>query len=80
MSVPTHLLPPPDPNAPVTVTERERQVLMQISNGASNTVAGRRLRISSNTVKFHMNSLLYKFNVHSRAHLVATAIRKGIIQ
>lgn len=80
MSVPIHLLPPRDPNAPIKLTDRERQVLVQISNGASNAVAGKRLRISSNTVKFYINNLLYKFDVHTRTHLVATAIRRGFIE
>jgi two-component system, LuxR family, response regulator FixJ len=35
------------------LTEREREVLTQITNGASNKEAGRRLGISQRTVEVH---------------------------
>ena len=48
------------------LTEREREVLMEIGNGLSNEELSSRLFISENTVKKHISSILSKLNLKHR--------------
>ena len=51
------------------LTQREREVTARIWLGQSNPQIAETLRISENTVKTHIKSLLAKFNVHSKSEL-----------
>ena len=62
------------------LTERERQVLAHLAEGASNGEIAAVLVISPNTVERHRENIMRKLNLHSRAELVRYAIRKGIIK
>jgi LuxR family maltose regulon positive regulatory protein len=55
------------------LTERERQVLRLLLEGASNREIGRRLSLSVNTVKRHVYNLCGKLGVQSRAQAIARA-------
>ncbi len=68
------------PDALGALTEREREVLAYLADGASNQEIAEALFISPKTVARHRENLMRKLNLHSRADLVKYAIRKGIIQ
>lgn len=52
------------------LTEREREVLAQITGGASNKEAGRRLGISPRTIEVHRARIMYKLGAKNAADLV----------
>jgi len=62
------------------LTEREKEVLTLLADGASNTEIGEKLYISPKTVARHRENIMGKLNLHSRSDLVKYAIRKGIIE
>lgn len=53
------------------LTTREREVLQLVATGARNRDIASKLSVSEHTVKFHVASLLRKFNVPNRAALIA---------
>jgi DNA-binding CsgD family transcriptional regulator len=59
------------------LTAREREVLALVAAGISNKGIARNLRISTNTVKFHMTTLFGKLGVATRAEAIAAAARSG---
>jgi len=62
------------------LTDREREVLTHLAEGASNTEIATALVISPKTVERHRENIMRKLNLHSRSELVRYAIRKGIIK
>ncbi len=62
------------------LTDREREVLTYLAEGASNNQIGAALVISPKTVERHRENIMRKLNLHSRSELVRYAIRKGIIK
>ena len=62
------------------LTPREIEVLTLLAEGASNKSIARRLGISIHTVKFHVASLLDKFEAIGRTDAVTQAVRLGVIQ
>jgi PAS domain S-box-containing protein len=62
------------------LTAREREVLIFLAEGLSTRSIAQRLVISPNTVRNHIQHILQKLHVHSRAEAVAGAIRHGFIQ
>ena len=62
------------------LTPREIQVLTLLAEGASNKSIAQRLGISVHTVKFHVSSLLDKFEAIGRTDAVTQALRLGVIQ
>lgn len=65
----------PDPN----LTPREKDVLVLLAEGASNKAIARQLKISVHTAKFHVGSLLEKFDATGRTDVVAHAARLGVL-
>ncbi|WP_144782733.1 response regulator transcription factor [Microbacterium sp. BH-3-3-3] len=59
------------------LTERERDVLECLPTGDSNAEIGRRLHLSSATVKDHVSSILNKMSVSSRVEAALIAERAG---
>jgi DNA-binding CsgD family transcriptional regulator len=53
------------------LTPREREVLFHLFEGAGCKQVAVRLRLSPNTVRSHLQSLMAKFGVHSTLELVA---------
>ncbi|WP_068318078.1 response regulator transcription factor [Polycladidibacter hongkongensis] len=53
-----------------TLTPRERQVLKEITSGASNKEAGRNLKISPRTVEVHRARIMEKLGARNAADLV----------
>jgi DNA-binding NarL/FixJ family response regulator len=71
--------PSADADERVRVTAREREVLKLLAEGTNQKQIATQLTISSKTVGTHIQSLLLKFGVHSRAELVACAYRDGLV-
>jgi DNA-binding CsgD family transcriptional regulator len=68
-----------EPDA-AALTPREIEVLSLLAEGATNKSIARRLGISVHTVKFHVASLLDKFEAIGRTDAVTHAVRLGVIQ
>jgi two-component system, NarL family, response regulator NreC len=62
-----------------TLTKREREVFLLITEGLSNAMIAERLSISQRTVESHRANLMRKLKLKSRMDLIRFAIRRGII-
>lgn len=74
--VETANLPPPPG---LDLTEREREVLLLMIDGLSNTQIAGRLTVSPSTVKSHVSNILSKLGVASRTEAVTLALRNHIV-
>ena len=63
--------------SPALLTPREREVLALVAGGISNKAIARQLRVSPNTVKFHVAAILDKLDAATRVEAVAAAVRCG---
>jgi two-component system nitrate/nitrite response regulator NarL len=61
------------------LTPREVQVLELLAEGASSAEIARRLTVSPNTVRTHVQGILSKLQVHSRLEAAAFAVRHGVV-
>ncbi|MBI1793258.1 MAG: response regulator transcription factor [Chloroflexi bacterium] len=61
------------------LTEREQQVLVRASNGATDKEIAAALNISLNTVKTHIRNILSKLHVRTRREAARAAKAKGIL-
>jgi DNA-binding NarL/FixJ family response regulator len=62
-----------------TLTDREREVLVAVARGLSNTELADRLYISPATAKTHVSRLLTKLGARDRAQLVVLAYEGGVV-
>ncbi|MFF3841625.1 response regulator [Streptomyces sp. NPDC001930] len=62
------------------LTERETEVLVLVADGLSNQEIAGRLRISTATVKSHINNLFAKTGVRDRAQAVRYAYQHGLVR
>jgi two-component system NarL family response regulator len=62
------------------LTARELEVLQMLARGLTNKEIGSALRISGNTVRNHVNSIIEKLEVSDRTEAATTAIQRGIIE
>jgi DNA-binding NarL/FixJ family response regulator len=69
---------PPTSSALAQLTERERQVLVQVAAGLSNAEIAGSLHLSIPTVKTHVSRLLSKLGGRDRAQLVVFAYEAGV--
>jgi non-specific serine/threonine protein kinase len=65
---------------PDELTTREREVAALIGRGCSNRQIAERLVITEGTAKIHVGRILAKLGFHSRAHLAAWAVQRGLIE
>ncbi|MEJ6951231.1 response regulator [Natronospora cellulosivora (SeqCode)] len=63
----------------ITLTEREKEVLYELTNGKSNKEIGEKLFISDKTVKTHVSNILRKLDVKDRTQAVIKAIETKLI-
>jgi DNA-binding NarL/FixJ family response regulator len=61
------------------LTAREIEVLREVAAGNANKLVAAHLRISEETVKAHMKSILSKLGANDRTHAVTIALKRGII-
>ncbi|HEY6362579.1 MAG TPA: response regulator transcription factor [Vicinamibacterales bacterium] len=61
------------------LTARELDVLEGLAEGLSNRAIAERLRISDQTVKFHVASVMAKLGAANRTDAVRRAVREGIV-
>jgi NarL family two-component system response regulator LiaR len=63
----------------VSLTDREKEVLLLMVEGLRNPEIAQKLVISQSTVKFHVSSILSKLNVSSRTEAVSVAIKQKLV-
>ena len=62
------------------LTPHETRLLKLIVEGHNYTTAAEELRVSYNTIKFHMRHIYEKLQVHSKSEAVAIAMRDRLVQ
>jgi len=70
------LLRTPQPAEPSQPTDRELEILALVSEGLTNAQIARRLRVSDNTVKFHLQNIYMKLGVRNRTEAAAYFLRQ----
>lgn len=61
------------------LTPRELEVLKLLVEGSDNATIARRLSVSANTVRTHVQSILTKLGVRSRLQAAAFAVKHGVV-
>jgi DNA-binding CsgD family transcriptional regulator/predicted negative regulator of RcsB-dependent stress response len=61
------------------LTEREREVVRLVSQGKSNGEIADALIVTKRTIETHINNILYKLNLNSRAQIVVWAVESGLV-
>jgi DNA-binding NarL/FixJ family response regulator len=62
------------------LTEREREVMVQVAAGLSNDDIAKQLYISPTTAKTHVSRTMIKLNARDRAQLVVFAYETGLVR
>jgi two-component system nitrate/nitrite response regulator NarL len=62
------------------LSARETEILQRMADGASPADIARAMRISPNTVRTHVQNILFKLKVHSKVEALAAAIRFGKVR
>jgi DNA-binding NarL/FixJ family response regulator len=63
-----------------SLTGREIEVLKLVATGCSNKIIADRLRISEDTVKGHVRSIMDKLEANDRTHAVTIALQRGFFE
>jgi DNA-binding NarL/FixJ family response regulator len=62
------------------VTQREVEILEQVSAGHRNEEIAARLGVSDETVKADMHNIMVKLGAHDRTSPISVAVRRGILK
>ncbi|CAA9429171.1 MAG: Two-component transcriptional response regulator, LuxR family [uncultured Quadrisphaera sp.] len=62
------------------LTEREREVLVEVAHGRTNAEVASRLVLSEATVKGHVGRVLTKLELRDRVQIVVWAYRNGVVR
>ena len=73
-------VPDADAGAVSVLTDREREVLVEIAQGHANPEIARRLYLSEATVKTHVGRVLAKLGLRDRVHAVIFAYDHGLVR
>jgi DNA-binding NarL/FixJ family response regulator len=68
-----------DPLPIEPLTAREQEVLERLAEGLPNKAIAARLKISDQTVKFHVASIYGKLGAANRTEAVRLAIKRGLV-
>lgn len=81
-NLPQHISTMPDVEFPIftPLSDREIEVLERIAAGGSNREIAEALKISTQTVKNHISSILRKLSLNDRTQAVLYALRRGWIE
>lgn len=71
--------PPTSGSTFFELTTREREVLILMTIGKSNTEISEKLSLSLSTAKFHVSNILSKLNAHSRGEAVSIALKNHLV-
>lgn len=63
----------------ISLTKKETIVLQAIATGAANKEIASSLKISENTVKYHLRNIMEKLHVRNRAQIAVYAVKKGVV-
>lgn len=63
----------------ISVTDREREILLHVAAGSTNQEIANALHLSPNTVRNHLARIYGRLGARSRLEAVAIAIREGVL-
>ena len=70
---------PADENILFRLTQREREILVELATGATNRQISERLYLTENTVKHHLHSILTKIGISDRKEAAKFARENGLL-